>query len=82
MIKLLLLLINTVAGKLINVVSGFENIYQIINYALSSAHEKFGVSIKAVPKSKFSRSLRTQTYFRRSFEKLSTASESGLTLKT
>ena len=37
---------NTVAGKLINIVSGFENIYQIIINALSSAHEKFGVWIK------------------------------------
>ena len=34
---------DTFAGKLINIVSGFENIYQIITYALSSAHEKFGI---------------------------------------
>ena len=35
---------NTFAGKLINIVSGsVKNIYQIIMYALSSAHEKFGV---------------------------------------
>ena len=34
---------NTVAGKLINIVSAFSNIYLIIIYALSSAHEKFGV---------------------------------------
>ena len=32
---------NTVARKLINIVSGFKNIYQIIIYALCSAHEKF-----------------------------------------
>ena len=44
---------NTVAGKLINIVSGFKNIYQIIIYVLCSAHEKFGISIKAVRKSKF-----------------------------
>ena len=44
---------DTMAGKLINIVSGFKNIYQIIIYALCSAHEKFGMSIKAVPKSKF-----------------------------
>ena len=44
---------NTVAGKLINVVSGFKNIYKIIIYVLCSADVKFGVSIKAVPKSKF-----------------------------
>ena len=44
---------NTVAGKLINIASGFKNIYQIISFVLCSAHVKFGVSIKAVPKSKF-----------------------------
>ena len=38
---------NTFTGKLINIVSGFENIYQIIIYALSSEHEMFGVWIKA-----------------------------------
>ena len=44
---------NKVARKLINIVSGFKNIYQIIIYAFCSAHVKFGRSIKAVPKSKF-----------------------------
>ena len=44
---------NTVARKLINIVSGLKNIYQTISYALCSAHVKFGVLIKAVPKSKF-----------------------------
>ena len=44
---------NTVPGKLINIVSGFQNIYTITIYALRSAHEKFGVWIKAVPKSRF-----------------------------
>ena len=34
---------NTVPGKLMNIISGFQNIYIIIIYALSSAHEKFGV---------------------------------------
>ena len=53
LISLFTAALNTVAGKLINIVSGFKNIYQIITYALCSAHKKFGVSIKAVPKSKF-----------------------------
>ena len=44
---------NTVPGKPINIVSGFQNIYIIIIYALSSAHEKFSVCTKAIPNSKF-----------------------------
>ena len=43
---------NVVPGRLINSAGGFQNIYIILIYALSSAHEKLGVWIKPIPKSK------------------------------
>lgn len=35
--------LNTVSGKIIQIISGFQNIYLTMIYALSSVHEKFDV---------------------------------------